>query len=527
MPNSQQTPVDRGTIPLDQGAISEKRPLENNENGNLNEPNLPNKRQQTSGAKSNDTQTEQILTGGENLQGGLEGQGNDNPAINPALLTQNIHVSENGNDQNNMEQNGNNPQHGSNGYSFVVPRTKDIASLQNLSDHELRVALGQLNFNSANKSQLLFGVKRLLPSVQCLHCQDFGKWSLNRDRQSFRCIRAIRNPDTLKEQPCGNQLPILEASRLMLKLDSITLRHDSLGARYLVTGIWETPNKKPSQPTLQNTKSSSYMLSGLDLSKQLSHLFSKYDLPSEVEHTMRQMHSRLLELEAQNPKSTPPPAPKAKSYAEVASNQPTTHTRPSIQKKSQKQENQKMVNFLAQAESESDKKLAAYRIMTGRNPATNTPIGKPRPVIQRMVKLTSDIQNQKFLDSLSKHQILHVTGVKRIYIDVIRTTLQNQGLDLSKIIHLTFFDNNTLQLIVERTYSPNVIKFFRDLPQEDGLLSVIVDPKFPQPEMELDDEDPEFLKSQHDFVLKMALSCTRNRTLLGATLLQQTIPLKY
>ena len=188
-----------------------------------------------------------------------------------------------------------------NGYTFIVPRTTGIASLQNLSDHELRIAIGQLSFQHSNQAELLFGVKRLLPSVHCQKCNEAGKWVLTRDCQSFRCNRVSRTPQTLKEQKCSHLIPILDAWRQMLRLDADTLHATSPGARYLTGRLWEYPKprqQKEPQPPQQTNNQSSLNLEGTNLTKHLAHLFDTYNLPKEVELTMRQMHSRLLELEA-------------------------------------------------------------------------------------------------------------------------------------------------------------------------------------------------------------------------------------
>jgi hypothetical protein len=300
----------------------------------------------------------------------------------------------------------------------------------------------------------------------------------------------------------------------------------------LTERIWDYPkgqqSKKPQAPQ-PTAKTPTAILEGVNLTRQLSYLFEKYDLPMEVESTMRQMHSRLIELEARETVAVQEAqaGKQPQSYASVVGNTSATRSRAKASKQLQQEEQLKMVTFLAQTENENDRKLAAYRIMTGKNPVTNRPTGKPRPVVQRMVKSTDSIANPKFLDALNEHQVLHVTGVKRIYIEVIKSILQKQGLDMANITHLTFFDNNTLQMVVKKTYVEAVCSVFRDLPQEDDPLEITIDPTFPTPDMDVDNDDPSILKAQHDFIVKMALSCTRNRTLIGATVLQRIIPIEH
>lgn len=395
-----------------------------------------------------------------------------------------------------------------------------LDELRDMNDEQLIGHVCQLRIGVSNREAIQYAFERLVPALQCPKCNTVGKFKRQvlANETIFRCKHKWKDPETFARRNCALTVDIECIWKSIMKID--TFDPNSAEAKFLSTGLWQDkkPQPKPSnQPPPKPKKTKEQEL--VDIMQE--ELNSEH-LNARAKWVIRELYTKLQVYE----KGMPNTMPKA-SYAAV-----TKGSTPAMPKKSQppaKPTNPtaailtKGIQYMEQRETQEDKRKAVGDILSGINPATGRPTGKRKPVHERMVPNIDKIEKFEFKEAIQNHSIIHIKGIQKKPLKEIRKLFSGSGLDMTKVINTAFFDHKTFQVIMENKWKEDVIAYFRSIQTKEPL--EIEEPCFPT-----NDEDPTnraTIEAQDHYIRNMAYCCLTNRTLLGATVLQCTVPKKY
>lgn len=385
--------------------------------------------------------------------------------------------------------------------------------LNNMDDRQLRDHVGQLRIGTRNSAAIHYSFIRFVPQIMCPACNCKGKFKVHEREHDviFRCKSKWKETTTSQMQKCTKSVDASDMWISIMKFD--TFDHNSTEANFLRKGLWKV--RKPTQQNKsQQPKEMEVIVNARKALKSC---------PEPLKKVVTALVKALEAATSAEGKKVQKP-----SYASVTKSTPQpikTPTKP----KNPKSVNPRVANmhdglrFMEQRDTIEEKRKAAGDILSGINPVTGKPAGIRKAVHERMVHNTDEIKKDDFKQAIRNHSILHIKGIKKAPLKVTRNILAGAGLEMGKLTHSGFYDLNTLQIITETRWKEEIVDYFNNLNTTTTI--EIEEPVFPT-NVE-NPQDPGTIESQELYIKNMAYCCLANRTLLGATVLQATIPVKY
>lgn len=369
--------------------------------------------------------------------------------------------------------------------AIIIPdyslKSKLEGDITELSQNDIIQEAGQLEILRLTPAIFSAVKNRLEGSLRCSTCGNKEGWNILKqsdDQYVAKCRSKTYHVRLGSTTACESTVPlhIFWANLIKVDVNRWVENLSALDTAYINSVMWNNKTKKhraplkvpPTQtPAVPQPRTTTVPPLATDhWKKALMDIQSTVRAasrdPSKHARTLHSMAVQLLQLvdeqaqEIRQLQQRKPQASQARqSYSQIVSkNIPTSSTIG--------QRANAALTAAEQKASPQEKAEAANKILQGLHPTTNQPLAPKPPVYRRMLPDTAEVANPALKEIMETSKLVRIHNVKRTSYKILKSTLKLKGIDMTKVLHISYLRNNVVELLLHPSGSDECIALLQN-----------------------------------------------------------------